>query len=180
MSKSESATKRANEPEPDPPTSDDKVGYKRPPREYQFKPGNNANPRGRKKGSRNRKLVIEQILFEPITVREGGDVKKMPVLEAIIKKTAAKALAGDNKAALTVIGMAQKEGLLTPEQEVALEENLPETDKKILEDVKRRLGAARSAPAADAPAQPGGATADEKSQTEAPKPQRPKLTRPVP
>src|SRR6266849_4632873 len=112
----------------------------KPPKAHQFKPGNNANPRGRKKGSRNRKLMIEEVLFEPITVREGDKVKKMAVLEAIIKKTANQALTGDHKAALTIIGLAHKEGLLTPEQNEMVEENLSETDKAILADFARRLG----------------------------------------
>ena len=116
------------------------IGRGKPPKAYQFQPGNNANPRGRKKGSRNRKLVIEETLFEPITVREGEKVRKMSVLEAIIKKTAHRALAGDHKAALTIIGLAHKEGLLTPEQHEMVEENLSESDKAILTDYARRLG----------------------------------------
>ena len=51
-----------------------------------------------------------------------------------------KALAGDNKAALTIIGIAQKEGILTPEQEQVVE-NLSESDLAIMEDVRRRLAA---------------------------------------
>ena len=115
------------------------VGYRRPPREHQFKAANNANPLGRKKGSRNRTLVIRQILFEPIMVREGEQVKKMSVLEAIIRQTCNKALKGDHKSALTIIGLAQKEGLLTPEQTEAVEEGMSEADKAILEDFKSRM-----------------------------------------
>jgi hypothetical protein len=115
------------------------VGYGHPPQEHQFKPGNNANPRGRKKGSKNRTLVIRQIFFEPITVREGDEVKRMPVLEAIVRQTCNKALKGDYKAALTIIGLAQKEGLLTPEQNEAIEENMSDADKAILADYKKRM-----------------------------------------
>lgn len=122
------------------PNSGYEVGFRKPPKAHQFKSGNNANPRGRKKGTRNRKLVVEEALFEPVTVREGDKVKKMTVLEAIIKKTARQALAGDHKAALTIIGLAHKEGLLTPEQNEMVEENLSESDKAILADYARRLG----------------------------------------
>jgi Family of unknown function (DUF5681) len=66
---------------------DYRVGYRRPPVEHRFKPGNNANPKGRKKKTRNRKVVIRELLFEPVTVREGGVVKEIPALEAVIKKT---------------------------------------------------------------------------------------------
>ena len=115
------------------------VGYGRPPREHQFKMGNNANPRGRKKGSRNRTLVIQEILFDPVSVREGDEVKKMPVLEAIVRQTCHKALKGDHKSALTIIGLAHKKGLLTPEQNETIEENMSEADKAILADYKKRM-----------------------------------------
>jgi len=105
------------------------VGYGRPPRKHQFKVGNTASRRGRKRGSRNRTLVIREILFEPIKVREGEDVKKMRLLEAIVRQTCNKALKGDHKAALMIIGLAQKEGLLTPEQNEVLEENMSEADE---------------------------------------------------
>jgi hypothetical protein len=41
----------------------------------------------------------------------------MTKLEAVLKKTFSQALAGDKKAALTIIGLAQKEGFLTREEE---------------------------------------------------------------
>jgi hypothetical protein len=111
------------------------------PVEHRFRPGNNANPKGRKKRTRNRKVVIRELLFEPVTVREGGEVKQIPALEAVIKKTLSQALGGDHKAALTIIGLAQREGILTPEQEEAVD-NLPESDMAIMQDAIKRFGAA--------------------------------------
>ena len=55
------------------PTGDYQVRYCRPPVEHRFKLGSNANPKGRKKGSKNHKLVIQEVLFEPITVRGERD-----------------------------------------------------------------------------------------------------------
>ena len=81
------------------------------------------------------------MLFEPVTVREGGETRQMPALEAVLKKTLSKALAGDNKAALMIIGIAQKEGILTPAQEQAVDD-MSENDLAIIEDVKSRLGVA--------------------------------------
>jgi hypothetical protein len=127
------------------------VGYGKPPVEHRFKHGNKANPKGRRKGSRNRKIVIREILSELVTVREGEDVKQITVLEAVFKKLLSKALQGDNKAALTVLGVAQREGILTPEQEHSIE-SLPEDDLAIIEDMRRRLAASAALPAADEPA----------------------------
>jgi hypothetical protein len=125
------------------PEGDYAVGYGKPPAAHRFKPGNKANPKGRKRGSRNRKIVIREVLFEPVTVREGGETRQMPAIEAVLKKTLSKALAGDSKAALTIIGIAQREGILTPEQEETVD-NLSDSDLAIMEDVKRRMEAAAS------------------------------------
>jgi hypothetical protein len=116
------------------------VGYRKPPVAHRFRHGNNANPKGRKKGTRNRKVVIHDVLFEAVTVREGGEIRQMSAVEAVLKKMLSKALAGDSKAALTILGIAQNEGILTPEQEQAVD-TLSENDLAIMEDVKRRLEA---------------------------------------
>jgi hypothetical protein len=47
-------------------TNDYTVGYCKPPRAHQFKPGNNANPMGRPKGTRNRKVLVREFLLESI------------------------------------------------------------------------------------------------------------------
>ena len=48
-----------------------KVGYRRPPRRAQFRPGQSGNPRGRPKGSRNFASVMKKVLAKPINI---GDV----------------------------------------------------------------------------------------------------------
>jgi Family of unknown function (DUF5681) len=108
------------------PTNDYKVGFCNPPRAHQFKPGNNANPMGRPKGTRNRKVLVRELLLEPIAAREGNAVKKMSKLEAIVTQTINDGLKGDHKSRLLAIGMAREAGLLTPEQVDAIEENSPQ------------------------------------------------------
>jgi Family of unknown function (DUF5681) len=129
------------------------IGYCKPPLAHRFKHGNKANPKGRGKGSKSRKIVIQDVMFEPVTVREGERTKQMSALEAVLKKTLSKALAGDNKAALTIIGIAQKEGILTPAQEQAVDD-LSETDLAIMQDVKRRLEEAAPEQPAEQEARP--------------------------
>lgn len=53
------------------------VGYKKPPREHQFKPGNNANPKGRPKGSKNLSTMLSEALSEKVAVRDKGKTRKM-------------------------------------------------------------------------------------------------------
>src|SRR5690242_11731523 len=112
MSDREDNLKSTDRSEKNQPKGDYEVGYCKPPVAHQFKHGNKANPKGRRRGSQNRKLVIQDVMFEAVTVREGDQIKQMSALEAVIKKTLSKALSGDTKAALMIIGIAQKEGIL--------------------------------------------------------------------
>jgi hypothetical protein len=137
MSDTESHALSANDRAAQPKT-DYAVGYGKPPAQHRFKRGNRANPKGRTKGARNRKIVVRDILFEPVTIREGENVKQITMLEAVLKRLLSKAIGGDSKAALAILGIAQKDGLLTPEQEQVVD-NLSESDQAIMEDVKRRL-----------------------------------------
>jgi hypothetical protein len=117
---------------------DYRVGYGRPPEEHRFKPGNKANPKGRGKKTRNRKIVVSEVLFEPVKVNEGGVEKQMPALEVVLKKLLARALKDDHRAALTILGLAQRDGLLTPEQEEVVEA-LADDDLAILQHGMERL-----------------------------------------
>ena len=121
------------------PTGDYEVGYCKPDPKHQFKPGNRANPSGRPKDSRNRKVLVDEIFLEQIPVREGNTVKMVSKIAAVLTQTINDALKGDHKARLTAISIAREEGLLTPEQEEAIEENLSETDKKIMDNFKKRI-----------------------------------------
>jgi hypothetical protein len=69
------------------PNGDYEVGYGKPPAAHRFKPGNKANPRGRKKGSRNRKVVIREVLLEAVTVREGGEIRQMSLTGSFCEGT---------------------------------------------------------------------------------------------
>jgi hypothetical protein len=106
---------------------DYEVGFCKPPRAHQFKPGNNANPKGRPKGTSKRKLLIRELLLESIPAREGNTVKRMSKLEAVLTQTINDALKGDHKSRLIVIGMAREDGLLTPQLVEAVEDNLSES-----------------------------------------------------
>jgi hypothetical protein len=123
---------------------DYQVGYGRPPVEHQFKPGNRANPKGRGKKTRNRKVVVRDVLFELVKVNEGGVEKQMPALEVVIKRLLAQALKGETKAALTILGLAQREGLLTPEQEEEVDA-LSQNDEAIVLDAMQRFNYATDA-----------------------------------
>jgi|SRR5579859_1770255 len=80
-----------------------KVGYKKPPRATQFKPGQSGNPKGRPKGSQNFESIFEQELDIRIPVTENGTRKTITKRQAVGKQVVNKAAAGDTKATLLLL-----------------------------------------------------------------------------
>jgi len=78
---------------------EDSVGYGRPPRAHQFKPGQSGNPKGRPKGRKNEATMLDELLFQRIPVRQGGRDLRMTVIEAIFRRLAEDSLKGNIKAA---------------------------------------------------------------------------------
>ena len=73
--------------------SDFPIGYKNPPRETRFKPGQSGNPSGRpKKNTITLAEAIARELNTSVTVTEGGKSKKMTKLDAIAKQQTIKAI----------------------------------------------------------------------------------------
>jgi hypothetical protein len=83
----------------------DKVGYGRPPKANQFKPGKSGNPKGRPKGSLNLVSDLAAELGEPITVREDGRTRRISKQRALIKSLLAKGIQGDVRAAAAVLAL---------------------------------------------------------------------------
>src|SRR5260370_32119849 len=71
------------------------TGYKRPPRNKQFKKGTSGNPRGPRPGARSLRTIVRRVLDERLLVIENGKRRKLPKVVAIIKQVAKKALSGD-------------------------------------------------------------------------------------
>jgi len=75
------------------------VGYRRPPKKSQFKPGHSGNPKGRPKGAKNEATILRNIFNRQIESREGRRVRKISVLEGMLLKFAEDALKGNPKSA---------------------------------------------------------------------------------
>jgi hypothetical protein len=97
-----------------------RVGYGRPPRSTQFKPGQVGNPKGRPRGSANARTVVERALKKQITVRKGKKTCKMSMLEALADTYAIKAVQGDRHAAGVLIGLAIKTGVISAQEDQAI------------------------------------------------------------
>jgi hypothetical protein len=61
---------------------DYEVGYKKPPRNRQFRKGKSGNPAGRPKRAVNVQASLTKTLSEPVLVRMDGKPRKMPSLDA--------------------------------------------------------------------------------------------------
>ena len=84
--------------------SDYEVGYKKPPRHSQFKPGNRGNPKGRgKRKVETEAETLKRVLNFPAEFRHGGKSKRAPRIELMIRSLGLKALKGDISAAAMLL-----------------------------------------------------------------------------
>jgi hypothetical protein len=113
------------------------VGYGKPPKHTQFKPGQSGNPKGRPKGIKNLNTDLEEELSSKVAVTEGGATTETTKQRAMIKSLFAKALKGDTRAATVLINL-----ILGLEQtRIANDavDALNSDDLAILEDFKQRI-----------------------------------------
>jgi hypothetical protein len=106
------------------------VGYRRPPKETQFKTGKSGNPKGRRKGSRPVGAVLQDIIQQKVSVTEGDKTRRIPALEVIIRRLTNDAMRSDPRAIKLLLSLVDRYGD-SPETKVKLGEILAE-DETIL------------------------------------------------
>ena len=89
------------------------VSYGKPPKATRFQPVQSANSRGRPRGSKNAKLLLEQTLDEIVIVSDGAVPKRMTKREAFFKPLVTRAFKNDRFAALLIKRM-EKHDLMMP------------------------------------------------------------------
>ena len=80
-------------------SSDEDVGYGKPPKANQFRPGKSGNPKGRPKGAKSRELILRELLDSKITMRHDGKIRRITVIEGIFHKVVEDSLKGNIKSA---------------------------------------------------------------------------------
>ena len=80
------------------PTGDYEVGYARPPKQTQFKPGRSGNPRGRRKESEQYRDIVLRIMNQKHIGIENGKRRRMSKFKLGFNNLANKAAMGDRLA----------------------------------------------------------------------------------
>jgi hypothetical protein len=111
------------------------VGYGKPPRAHQFKPGQSGNPQGRPKGAKNEATILRSLLDRKIEVRQGGRSRKITVFEAILMRFTEDALKGNTKSASFLLSRYAgiEAGELQPGNDMS------DDDRKVLDAFARRF-----------------------------------------
>src|SRR6266849_4532462 len=120
------------------------VGFGKPPRSTQFKPGQSGNPAGRPRGAKNFATALEDELRAPVTVTENGKRKRISKREVIAKHLVNKAASGDLKAIPLLLNeIRYREG----HADAGLDQvfDTPE-DRNVLDSVIRRIRSSDPAP----------------------------------
>lgn len=120
---------------------DYEVGYKKPPKETRFKPGQSGNSKGRRRGARNFKTILEEILTAPIPVSYGGKKKIMRVIDAIGTQLARKSAGGDSQATRLIFDVIDRLGLFTEPEDNVRDPNgsLSASDLLAIEEIRSRM-----------------------------------------
>ena len=124
------------------------VGRGKPPRSSQFKPGQSGNPGGRRKGSRNLKTIVLEVLDSEIELTEGGRTRRVPTIEALMLRQVQEGLRGHLRAIESLLDRYERHS----SHEVEASDELPEEDRDLLEQAigsshRRRRSKPRTEPA---------------------------------
>ena len=115
-----------------------KVGPGRPPKEFQFKPGQSGNPKGAKRKRPSIefdfKLTLERALKKPVTLKQGDKERTVTMGEAGVEQMVAKYVKGDRDARRDLFALAERLGIdLFAEQKQLIQEALTPNQAAILD-----------------------------------------------
>ena len=110
------------------------VGYGKPPKHSQFRPGQSGNPAGRRKGVRNLGTDVKRTLATPVRVKENGRTRKKSTQESALMVLREKALRGDTRALDRLLDLAAR--FNNDMAEVGPAQPLPAEDQAILDAFK--------------------------------------------
>lgn len=111
-----------------------KVGYGKPPSEYQWSKGRSGNRRGRPRKPKTTYDLLEQILGEIVKVTTNGKTTKMTRREAVLRKW----IAEGNRAAIGFLMNRERDRAMEQEaREVEERKRREESDRDLKEIIQR-------------------------------------------
>lgn len=124
--------------------SEEKTGYKRPPKAHRFKQGESGNPRGRTpKARRNLDADLAEMLNKQIPVRENGKLRVITQQQALLLRLFEQGLGGDVKSTASIMSMIRQQATWTDQADL---EFITESDRQIIEDFLRRYAESKKEP----------------------------------
>jgi hypothetical protein len=112
------------------------VGPGNPPRKHRFAAGKSGNPSGRPPKSRNLKTVWSEHLAKKVSAREGERKRRVPMVDALVLKTLARALDGSERANDKALDAAER--YVDDGRKVTADETARE-DQEIMRVLEERL-----------------------------------------
>lgn len=111
-----------------------KIGFRKPPKHSQFKKGQSGNPKGRPKGRKNFKTILEKELNSKVTITQNGKKYQMTKQEALIKRVVMQAMSGDPKFVSSLRELMKLTGAFHEEEQLDSPEDLFGVDHSALLD----------------------------------------------
>ena len=118
---------------------DYEIGYKKPPKNSQFKAGQSGNRKGRPKGSLNLSTEINNEMESRVTVKENGQNKQVTKKRIIAKQLVNKAAGGDLKAAGMLINYTNISEQNQMGKVAVVSETVCREDQLVMDSLVRRI-----------------------------------------
>lgn len=83
----------------------DGIGYGQPPKHSRFRKGRSGNPKGRPKGSKKLRTLLDRELDVKVVVTDNGKRKTISKREAVAKRMVNNAISGELNATKTVVSL---------------------------------------------------------------------------
>lgn len=130
----------SEEEKPPQAPDEDAIGYRRPPRQHRWKPGQSGNPRGRRKGARGFKTDRNELLDLPVRATEDGRQRTLTTQQAVLRTLRAKAIKGDNRAMDRLLELArERHDEIEAHDHARRADSVREEDRAALERALARL-----------------------------------------
>lgn len=114
------------------------VGYRKPPKEYQFPKGRSGNPKGRKKQETTIRAIMKKIIAETVTAKLPEGERSMSALEFVLRSSRNRAAKGDNRATDQFINLTMMAfGIGEPDD---IKRDISKEDRELLREALKSFG----------------------------------------